>query len=235
MTGTSPRLPSASTSSPWSRAIAATCSSASQPGAPSRSKQASCGLTATQAGPAATIAARQWSVTASAVCARARRAAPGSPPDPRHGLRPQRCRVGVEPEHDTTAALLNERRKPVGEMRRRAPGSQGLTRRRRVLRAALDCALQRGAGAEARHPAGGDLDLLAGLRVHALTGAAVGDRELPEAGEVDLSTARTALPDACQERRRRPWPPHPSQARLSVRDRSTNSFFVTTFLLAGGN
>ena len=72
VTGTSPRLPSASTSRPWSRAIATTCSSASQPGAPSRSKQASCGLTATHAGPAATIAARQCSVTASAARARAR-------------------------------------------------------------------------------------------------------------------------------------------------------------------
>ena len=68
-----------------------------------------------------------------AVCARARRAAPGSPADPLHGLWPQCCRVGVEPEYDATAALLNERRKPVGEMRRRAPGSQGLTRRRQVL------------------------------------------------------------------------------------------------------
>src|ERR687898_2417101 len=74
-------------------------------------------------------------------------------------------------------------------MRRRAPGSQGLTRRRRALRAALDRALQRGAGAEARNPAGGDLDLLSGLRVHALTGAAVCHGELPEAGEVDLSAA----------------------------------------------
>ena len=72
MTGTSPRLPSAITSRPWSRAIATTCSSASQPGAPSRSKQASWSLTATHAGPAASIAARQWSVTASAVRARAR-------------------------------------------------------------------------------------------------------------------------------------------------------------------
>ena len=73
-------------------------------------------MTATQAGPAATIAARQCSVTASAVRAarevRRRRAAR----DARHGLGPQRGRVGVKPEHDTTAALFNERRKPVGEM-----------------------------------------------------------------------------------------------------------------------
>src|SRR5215207_3902113 len=75
-------------------------------------------------------------------------------------------------------------------MRRRAPGSQGLTRRRRALRAALDRALQLGTGAEARDPAGGDLDLLSGLRVYALTGAPVCHGELPETGEVDLSAAR---------------------------------------------
>ena len=123
MTGTSPRLPSASTSSPWSRAIATTCSSASQPGAPRRSKQASWGLTATQAGPAASIAARQCSITASAVRPRE----PGIvrlPADPLDRARPQRGRIGVEPEHDLAAALLYERRKPVGEMPRR-PGGQG--------------------------------------------------------------------------------------------------------------
>jgi hypothetical protein len=33
-------------------------------------------------------------------------------------LRPERSRVGIEPEYDATAALLNERRKPVTEMSR---------------------------------------------------------------------------------------------------------------------
>ena len=55
--------------------------------------------------------------------------------------------------------------------------------------AALDRLLQRRAGGEARHAAGRDLDPLAGLRVHALAGAAVGDRELAEAGEADLPTS----------------------------------------------
>ena len=40
--------------------------SAAQPGAPSRSKHASCGLTATHAGPAASISAAQWPPTAAA-------------------------------------------------------------------------------------------------------------------------------------------------------------------------
>ncbi len=50
--GTSPRLPSATTSRPASRAAEQTPSSAAQPAAPRRSKQASCGFTATQEPPA---------------------------------------------------------------------------------------------------------------------------------------------------------------------------------------
>ena len=59
VTGTSPRLPSAMTSSSASRAARAVRPNASQPGAPSRSKHASWNLTATQAGPAASITAAQ--------------------------------------------------------------------------------------------------------------------------------------------------------------------------------
>jgi len=66
VTGTSPRLPSAIVSRPARRAAAQTSVSAAQPGAPSRSKQASCGLTATQAGPARSISSRQWAATAAA-------------------------------------------------------------------------------------------------------------------------------------------------------------------------
>ena len=62
----SPRLPSASTSRPRSRAWATVAASAAQPSAPRRSKQASCGLTATQAGPAASISAAQCARTAAA-------------------------------------------------------------------------------------------------------------------------------------------------------------------------
>ena len=58
--GTSPRLPSATTSRPAARACAATSPSALQPGEPSRSKQASWSFTPTQAAPAASTSARQW-------------------------------------------------------------------------------------------------------------------------------------------------------------------------------
>src|SRR5262249_32221682 len=54
---------------------------------------------------------------------------------------------------------------------------------------ALDCLLQSRSGAEARYAASRDLDPLTRLRVHALAGATVCDRELPEAGEVDLTAA----------------------------------------------
>ena len=115
VTGTSPRLPSASTSSPAARAWSRTAARAAQPGAPSRSKQASCGLTATQALPAASMAATQWArdgrgSRGGRIATRIGRRDPFGRP------RPQCGRVRVQPEHDLTATLLYERRKPVGEM-----------------------------------------------------------------------------------------------------------------------
>src|SRR5947207_386173 len=64
--------------------------------------------------------------------------------------------------------------------------------------AGLDGALQRRAGTEARHLACGDLDPLAGLRVDALAGTALGDGELAEAGEVHFSPAPQRLLDNAQ-------------------------------------
>src|SRR5690242_18863206 len=63
------------------------------------------------------------------------------------------------------------------------------------LCAALHAVLQRRSGTEPRHLARGDLDPLAGLRVHALTGPTLGDCELAEAGEVDLTPAAQRLLD----------------------------------------
>src|SRR5687767_141750 len=104
-------------------------------------------------------------------------------------LWPEARRIRIQTEHDAAAALLHERRKPVGEMQPQAPG-QGL---RPIEASALDRFLQARAGAEARHLARGDLDLLAGLGVHAFAGAPVGDRELAEAGEAHLAPARERL------------------------------------------
>ena len=47
--------------------------------------------------------------------------------EPLQRNRPQRRRIGIEPEHDAAAALLYERRKPVGEMPL-PPGGQGSRR-----------------------------------------------------------------------------------------------------------
>ena len=107
MTGTSPRLPSATTSRPASRAASITSPSARHPGAPSRSKQASCGLTATQAGPA--LLDQLAAVGDDRVGGSLGRIAGSA------GVRGQRRGVGVEAEADLAAALGGERRQPVGE------------------------------------------------------------------------------------------------------------------------
>src|SRR5204863_6249964 len=186
VTGTSPRLPSAITSSLRSRACSLTRRRARQPCSPRRSKQASWSLTATQAGPAASIASMQCRATAP----------------------PVRTARSPAPSAATTAA---------GHSPARSGSSPGTTRLRRsctsaasrsakcALEAAapaagLDRLLQGRAGAEARHPAGRDLDALASLRVDALAGAAIGHRELPEAGEVDLAAALQGALDDTKER-----------------------------------
>src|SRR3954447_16193792 len=81
----SPRLASARTSSPAACAASTVRSSACHPGAPRRSKQASWGLTATQAAATASIAASQCTATAVAASAASaatghRRAGSGSRP-----------------------------------------------------------------------------------------------------------------------------------------------------------
>jgi hypothetical protein len=42
--------------------------------------------------------------------------------EPLERLRPERSGIGIEPEYDATAALLDERREPVAEMQSRSPG-----------------------------------------------------------------------------------------------------------------
>src|SRR3954451_22899200 len=70
---------------------------------------------------------------------------------------------------------------------------------RRAVSAAFNGGLQPRSGREPGHPAGRDLDALARLRVHALAGAAVGDRELPEAGEADLASTLESGHDDVEE------------------------------------
>ena len=86
-----------------------------------------------------------------------------------------RLGIGVEPEANLTAALFDERRQPVSELR----GHVGLS----ACDLALDFGLQRRTGGEARDLAARDRDPLAGAGVHALARAALGDVEFAEAGE----------------------------------------------------
>src|SRR3954447_9097831 len=65
----------------------------------------------------------------------------------------------------------------------------------RVSLGVLQSLLEVSACAELRGLAGGDLDPLAGLRVHALACATLGDRELAEARDGNVATALQRLLD----------------------------------------
>ena len=187
--------------------------SAPSPAAPSRSKQASCGFTATQAGPAASIS------RGSGGRPRPRPARAGRRP-PASGAAGQSC-GGRGRGRGRSGCGAPRRAPPAGRRREPAPSAS----------AALDLGLQRRPGREARHLAAGDRDPLAGARVDALPRAALGDVELAEAGEVDVaavledvviasSTASTASARgllAADPARRRPADPgtQPS-SRLGV-------------------
>src|SRR4051794_25644568 len=166
----SPRLASATTSSPAARACSTTCSSACQPAAPRRSKQATCGLTATHAGPAASMTARQWAAT--------------SPPAAGQSL----SGSGSSPSTiwDLRSATRPASRSPKGGPA--AGRSDGATAAI-AGPSAVEGLLERRAGGELRHVRRGDLDRLAGARVHALTGVAMRHVELAEPGEHDVAAA----------------------------------------------
>ena len=93
----------------------ATSASAAQPGAPSRSKQASCSLTAAHAGAAASITARQWRRPRRPRAPRAIRRRRARAP------RQQPRRVRVEAEHDLAALG----RPPPGGRRSSTSSSRG--------------------------------------------------------------------------------------------------------------
>jgi hypothetical protein len=94
-------------------------------------------------------------------------------------------RVGVEPEADLTAALLDERRESIGK------AGQGAS-------AAFDLGLQGRTGGEPGHLAARDRDPFAGAGVDALAGAALGDVEFAETGEGDLLAAAESVGDGLE-------------------------------------
>jgi hypothetical protein len=94
-------------------------------------------------------------------------------------------RVGVEAETDLTAALVDERRKSIGE------AGQGAS-------AAFDLGLQSRTGGEPGHLATRNRDPFAGAGVDALAGAALGDMEFAEAGEGDLLATAQCVGDGLE-------------------------------------
>src|SRR4051794_24200482 len=190
----SPRLASARTSRPAARACSTVADSAAPPGAPRRSKQATCGLTATIAAPTASITARQWARTAAAaraagVVPSAARAAPGQR-RPGSGSRPSTiC--------DSRSATIAASRSAtwMSPAACAAPDGGGAP----GWGLALDGLLEAGPGGEARHLGGRDLDRLAGAGMHTLAGAAIGDVELAEAGERDLTPSGERLLDDSED------------------------------------
>src|SRR4051812_37411665 len=205
------------TSSPWSRACWTIDSRASQPGKPSRSKHASCGLTATQAGPAASISARQWPSMAAAVSSRVWR-----PPSPRSSAadRSTSCSAMTSRARDSTSAAtasghsfagagsiprtIWDSRAATAEARRSPNGVAGdaspATDKSVARPTLLDGLLQARSGREAGDAARGDLHRLAGPRIPPLARAALGDVELPEARERDLFTVLQRVLDRLDDR-----------------------------------
>src|SRR4051794_25626761 len=186
---------------PASWAALVVASSAAQPGAPSRSKQASCGLTATHDGPAASIASRQWRSTAAPV-----RAATSSGGASRAGSAPTASGQRADGSGSRPSTIWLRRSSTSAASRSAKPSlGRSPTAYARgscccsALGAALDGVLEGRTGAEPRHAAGGDLDPLARLRVHALTRASIGDRELAEPGEVDVSPTAQCLLDHSED------------------------------------
>ena len=189
-------------------------SSASQPATPSRSKQASCGLTATQAGPGGVdqreavrehrggglergrlrLAAPTRRSTSRAIsCAAAKRLGEAArAPRTRDSSAPghSRAGIGIDPEDDLRLARRDRGGEAVAERDDRAGDASPAPDKAPPVAVLLDGLLEARAGGEARDPAGGDRHRLARARVAALAGAALGDVELAEAGEVDFLARR---------------------------------------------
>src|SRR5215218_5229075 len=207
----SPRFPSAITSSPASRASAHARSKARKPAAPSASKNASCGLTATACGSTASTMPRQNRSTAAA--ARASRSSGGSSSG--RGSRPttswlrfaSTAAATRSPKSVVTVAVGIERRllttpdaaKAAHDRRARpSPESseEGLPRP-----LALDRLLQLATGRELRHGRRRDRHLLARVAwVDALALRPLRRAELPEPGERHVAAALQGLRHRLEER-----------------------------------
>src|SRR4051812_35047080 len=197
----SPRLASAMTSSPAPRARRHVAASAAHPGAPRRSKHATCGLAATHAGPAAAISAAQCASTAAA----ARSAGEPSCGAASTASGHSRAGSGSSPRttcerRSATSAASRAPKRSVRITDGSADAAAGIGDPGPLRARLLERSLELGPGRELRHARGRDVDRLAGARVHALARAALGDAELAEAGEVHLAATLERVLDGLQHR-----------------------------------
>src|SRR6266542_2124599 len=191
----SPRLPSAITSRPALRAYTHVSAKAAMPSAPSASKNASCGLTATACGATASTIPQQKRAT-SPRSSTGNRSGSGSRPTI-SWLRLRSTSAARRSPKVSVATAISVRLVPENDRGPQKPrpsaGAFGVTRGRTASLARLERRLELAARAELRHDRCLDLDALAGTRVDALPGGAGGGRELAETREVDRVAALERL------------------------------------------
>src|SRR5579863_472818 len=194
----SPRLASAITSRPAARASATTSASAVHPGAPRRSKQASCGFTPTQCSATASITSLQCAVTA-----RAARTAGGAdesstPPTSSSACGHRSAGSGSRPS--TSCDCLRTTRSANRSPKCSAVASAVVTCEKVARRPLVDRLLEGGASAELRNLGRGDLDLLAGGGIATLARSTSRNAELPKPGEDNIAAALQCVLDRLQDR-----------------------------------
>src|SRR5690348_12927228 len=165
------------------------------PAGPSASKNASCGLTATAYGPTASMIPQQKRATSPRSSTGSRSGFGSSPTTSCDRLRS--TSAASRSANVIVAATAID-----GNVTAHAEGGPRAALRpctRCRSRSALERSLQLAPGRELRHGRRGDLDALAGARVHALAGGALRGRELPEPGEVDGVAGLQRLGDGLHE------------------------------------
>src|SRR3954453_22560078 len=189
-----PRLPSAITSSPARFAYWHTCSKAAIPAAPSASKNASWGLTATACGATASTIPQQKRATSPRSSTGSRSGCGSSPTTSCERLRSTSAASRSAKVSGATGTSRN------GNARRGRRLSPPPGNTESFLRLVLERGLELAAGRELRHGRGGDLDPLAGARIDALPRRPGGSGELAEAREVDRVAGLQRLGDRLEER-----------------------------------
>src|SRR4051794_18673246 len=176
-----------------------TCSNAAIPAAPSASKNASCGFTATACGATASMIPQQKRATSPRNSTGSRSDRGSSPTTSCERLRstsPARRSAKV-----SVATAIGHHGNALGGAHRKTteggPAPPSETTCAPALR--LERGLELAAGRELRHGRRGDLDALTRARVDALAGGAGGRGELAEAGEVHRVAGLQRLRDRFEE------------------------------------